>query len=100
VSGMPDATTVEATFVFADIAGFTALTEAHGEHGAAALVRTSAAPSAQTPAALNYQRARSRLKPSPRRHPHPVDRLARIDRDDHTINRHAQQPAHETSPST
>ena len=30
--------TVEATFVFADIAGFTALTEAHGDHDAAALV--------------------------------------------------------------
>src|SRR3954449_5089131 len=35
---MPDATTVEATFLFADIAGFTALTEAHGDHDAAALV--------------------------------------------------------------
>ena len=31
-------TTVEATFVFADIAGFTALTEAHGDAEAAALV--------------------------------------------------------------
>ena len=30
--------TMEATFVFADIAGFTALTEAHGDHDAAALV--------------------------------------------------------------
>jgi adenylate cyclase len=30
--------TVEATFVFADIAGFTALTEAHGDEQAAALV--------------------------------------------------------------
>jgi adenylate cyclase len=29
---------VEATFLFADIAGFTALTEAHGDHDAAALV--------------------------------------------------------------
>ena len=29
---------MEATFVFADIAGFTALTEAHGDHDAAALV--------------------------------------------------------------
>ena len=29
---MPETTTVEATFVFADIAGFTALTEAHGDH--------------------------------------------------------------------
>ena len=38
MSGMPEATTVEATFVFADIAGFTALTEAHGDHDAAALV--------------------------------------------------------------
>ena len=28
---------VPATFVFADIAGFTALTEAHGDHEAAAL---------------------------------------------------------------
>ena len=35
---MPESTTVEATFVFADIAGFTALTEAHGDHDAAALV--------------------------------------------------------------
>jgi class 3 adenylate cyclase len=33
-----DPNTVEATFVFADIAGFTALTEAHGDHDAAALV--------------------------------------------------------------
>jgi class 3 adenylate cyclase/YHS domain-containing protein len=33
-----DPTSVEATFVFADIAGFTALTEAHGDHDAAALV--------------------------------------------------------------
>jgi adenylate cyclase len=32
------APTVEATFVFADIAGFTALTEAHGDEQAAALV--------------------------------------------------------------
>jgi class 3 adenylate cyclase len=31
-------TAVEATFVFADIAGFTALTEAHGDHDAAAVV--------------------------------------------------------------
>ena len=31
--------TVEGTFVFADIAGFTALTEAHGDEDAAALVR-------------------------------------------------------------
>src|SRR3954469_21704500 len=38
LSGMPESTTVEATFVFADIAGFTALTEAHGDHDAAALV--------------------------------------------------------------
>jgi adenylate cyclase len=38
MSGMPETTTVEATFVFADIAGFTALTEAHGDHDAAALV--------------------------------------------------------------
>jgi class 3 adenylate cyclase len=38
LSGMPETTTVEATFVFADIAGFTALTEAHGDHDAAALV--------------------------------------------------------------
>src|SRR4051812_24804597 len=35
---MPESATVEATFVFADIAGFTALTEAHGDHDAAALV--------------------------------------------------------------
>src|SRR5215213_9078071 len=35
---MPEATTVEATFVLADIAGFTALTEVHGDHDAAALV--------------------------------------------------------------
>jgi class 3 adenylate cyclase len=35
---MPETTTVEATFVFSDIAGFTALTEAHGDHDAAALV--------------------------------------------------------------
>ena len=33
-----DPNSVEATFVFADIAGFTALTEAHGDHDAAALV--------------------------------------------------------------
>jgi class 3 adenylate cyclase/YHS domain-containing protein len=33
-----DPTTVHATFVFADIAGFTALTEAHGDRDAAALV--------------------------------------------------------------
>jgi class 3 adenylate cyclase len=33
-----DPNTVEATFVFADIAGFTALTEAYGDHDAAALV--------------------------------------------------------------
>ena len=33
-----DPTSVEATFVFADIAGFTALTEVHGDHDAAALV--------------------------------------------------------------
>jgi adenylate cyclase len=38
LSGMPETTTVEATFVFADIAGFTTLTEAHGDHDAAALV--------------------------------------------------------------
>ena len=38
MSDMPETTTVEATFVFADIAGFTALTEAHGDHDAAALV--------------------------------------------------------------
>ena len=38
LSGMPESTTVEMTFVFADIAGFTALTEAHGDHDAAALV--------------------------------------------------------------
>ena len=31
-------TTIESTFVFADIAGFTALTEAHGDEQAAALV--------------------------------------------------------------
>jgi adenylate cyclase len=31
-------TSVSATFLFADIAGFTALTEAHGDHDAAALV--------------------------------------------------------------
>ena len=35
---MPESTTVETTFVFADIAGFTALTEAHGDQDAAALV--------------------------------------------------------------
>src|SRR3954469_23897786 len=35
---MSEPRTVEATFVFADIAGFTALTEAHGDHDAAALV--------------------------------------------------------------
>ena len=35
---MSDSTTVEATFLFADIAGFTALTEAHGDHDAAVLV--------------------------------------------------------------
>jgi class 3 adenylate cyclase len=33
-----DPNSVEATFVVADIAGFTALTEAHGDHDAAALV--------------------------------------------------------------
>jgi class 3 adenylate cyclase len=33
-----DPTTVHATFVFADIAGFTALTETHGDQDAAALV--------------------------------------------------------------
>jgi class 3 adenylate cyclase len=33
-----DPNSVEATFVFADIAGFTALTEAHGDHDAATLV--------------------------------------------------------------
>lgn len=33
-----DPTTVDATYVFADIAGFTALTEAHGDQDAAALV--------------------------------------------------------------
>src|SRR3712207_8375491 len=33
-----DPNSVEATFLFADIAGFTALTEAHGDHDAAALV--------------------------------------------------------------
>jgi adenylate cyclase len=33
-----DPNSVEATFVFADIAGFTALTEAHGDYDAAALV--------------------------------------------------------------
>jgi class 3 adenylate cyclase len=38
LTGLSEATTVEATFVFADIAGFTALTEAHGDHDAAALV--------------------------------------------------------------
>jgi len=38
VTGRRDPTTVEATFLFADIAGFTALTEAHGDHDAAALV--------------------------------------------------------------
>ena len=35
--------TVEATFVFADIAGFTALTQAHGDEAAAALVSDFAA---------------------------------------------------------
>jgi class 3 adenylate cyclase len=38
MSDLPETATVEATFVFADIAGFTALTEAHGDHDAAALV--------------------------------------------------------------
>ena len=38
MSGTPKTTTVEATFVFADIAGFTALTEAHGDEAAVALV--------------------------------------------------------------
>jgi adenylate cyclase len=38
MSGPGDLTTVEATFLFADIAGFTALTEAHGDQDAAALV--------------------------------------------------------------
>jgi len=33
-----DPNSVEAAFVFADIAGFTALTEAHGDQDAAALV--------------------------------------------------------------
>lgn len=33
-----EATTIEATFMFADIAGFTALTEAHGDEQAAILV--------------------------------------------------------------
>jgi adenylate cyclase len=33
-----DTATVTATFLFADVAGFTALTEAHGDHEAAALV--------------------------------------------------------------
>ena len=33
-----DPNTAEATFVFADITGFTALTDAHGDHDAAALV--------------------------------------------------------------
>src|SRR5215213_4589779 len=35
---MAESRTVEATFVFADIAGFTALTEAHGDQDATALV--------------------------------------------------------------
>jgi adenylate cyclase len=34
----PDSTAVSATFMFADIAGFTALTEAHGDEEAAGLV--------------------------------------------------------------
>jgi len=38
VTGAGDPTTVEATFLFADIAGFTALTEAHGDQDAATLV--------------------------------------------------------------
>src|SRR3954468_22066486 len=38
MSDLRETATVEATFVFADIAGFTALTEAHGDHDAAALV--------------------------------------------------------------
>jgi class 3 adenylate cyclase/YHS domain-containing protein len=38
VTGASDPTTVEATFLFADIAGFTALTEAHGDQDAATLV--------------------------------------------------------------
>src|SRR3954454_21306024 len=38
MTALREPATVEATFVFADIAGFTALTEAHGDHDAAALV--------------------------------------------------------------
>src|SRR4051794_35534721 len=41
LSGMPESATVEATFVFADIAGFTPLTEPDGSHEAAALVADS-----------------------------------------------------------
>jgi adenylate cyclase len=49
-------TTVSATFVFADIAGFTALTEAHGDEEAAALVAGFCrAVSAELPAAGGTQ---------------------------------------------
>ena len=48
--------TVSATFVFADIAGFTALTEAHGDEEAAALVAEfCAAVSAELPASGGTQ---------------------------------------------
>ena len=48
--------TVEATFVFADIAGFTALTEAHGDEEAAALVADfCAAVAAELPASGGTQ---------------------------------------------
>src|SRR5215217_4714069 len=48
--------TVGATFVFADIAGFTALTEAHGDQEAAALVADfSAAVRAELPASGGRQ---------------------------------------------
>ena len=70
MSDMPETTTVEATFVFADIAGFTALTEAHGDHDAAALVaefcrvrascRRAAAPRSRRSATPSCSRSGSR----------------------------------------
>jgi adenylate cyclase len=48
--------TTEATFMFADIAGFTALTEAHGDEDAASLAAAfSAAVKAETPSEIGAQ---------------------------------------------
>jgi len=57
---------------------------------------------AQALDALARRRHRHRLADQPvsRRHPHPIDRLAGIDRHDHAVKRNSlEQPVHRTTPS-